>query len=255
MNPFDSASMGAGYARSRPPVHRYVLTQAAEALGRTEPWRRALDVGCGAGVSTQALEGLAGQRIGLEPAELMLRWTAEVAPRSSFVVGTAEAIPIGRGAIDLITAAGSLNFVAHLDCFFSEAERVLSPEGVLIVYDFRRASRFADSMLLTEWDEAFSNRYPEPPSEARPLNPSILAGLHPRFRLVAAREFTVALTVTPSFYVDYIMTETNVAAAVRRGESEAEIRSWCETTLGPVWRGEPHDVIFESYFACLTCPA
>ena len=87
------------------------------------------------------------------------------------------------------------------------------------------------------------------------MSPSILGGLAPRFRLIAARELTLALTLKPSFYVDYMMTETNVAAAVRRGNSEAEIRSWCETTLTPVWRGEPHEVLFDCYFACLICAA
>ena len=245
--------MGAGYAKSRPPVHAHILTEAGRALGRTEPWRRALDVGCGAGLSTKALEGFARQRVGLEPAEAMLRWTGEVAPKATFVAGAAEALPIGRGAIDVITAAGSLNFVAGLDRFFREAERVLSSEGILLVYDFSPGSRFGDSMLLKEWTGVFNTRYPKPFSEAFPLSPSILAGLDPRFRLIAARELTVALTLTPSFYVDYMMTETNVAAAVRRGNSEAEIRSWCETTLVPVWGGEPHEVLFDCYFACLTC--
>jgi SAM-dependent methyltransferase len=247
--------MGAGYARSRPPVHPHILTEASRALGRTEPWRRALDVGCGAGLSTKALEGFARQRVGLEPAESILRWTSEVAPQASFVVGAAEALPIERGAVDVITAAGSLNFVAGLDRFFPEAERVLSPEGILLVYDFSPGSRFGHSMLLKEWTEAFTTRYPKPLGEAFPLSPSILGRLNPRFRLIASRELTLALTLTPSFYVDYMMTETNVAAAVRRGNSEAEIRSWCETTLAPVWRGEPQEVLFDCYFACLTCAA
>ena len=193
--------------------------------------------------------------MGLEPAESMLRWTGEVAPKASFVAGAAEAIPIDRGTIDVITAAGSLNFVAGLDRFFPEAQRVLSPEGVLLVYDFSPGSRFDDTILLKEWTGAFTTRYPKPLSEAVALSPSILAGLDPRFHLIAAREFTLSLTLTPSFYFDYMMTETNVAAAVRRGHPEAEIRFWCETTLAPVWRGKPHEVLFDCYFACLTCAA
>src|SRR5262245_44167928 len=145
--------MGAGYARSRPPVHPLILTEASRALGQREPWRRALDVGCGAGFSTKVLEGLARQRVGLEPAEAMLGWTREVAPKARFVVGAAEAIPIDRGAIDIITAAGSLNYVAGLDRFFSEAERILSPGGVVLVYDFTAGSRFSDSVRLAEWTE------------------------------------------------------------------------------------------------------
>lgn len=243
--------MGSGYARSRPPVHPLILTEASGPLGRSEPWRRALDVGCGAGFSTKALEGFAIQRVGLEPVESMLGWTREVAPQARFVVGAAEAIPIDRGVIDIITAAGSLNYVARLDCFFSEAERVLSPGGIVLVYDFTAGSRFRDSMLLAEWTEVFTARYPLPVTEGRSLSPAILGKVDPRFRLIAARELTLALSLTPSFYVDYMMTETNVAAAMRRGIPEGEIRSWCEGTLAPVWRGEPHEVLFDCYWACL----
>ncbi len=41
-----------------------------------------------------------------------------------FAVGTAEAIPLADRTVDLITAAGSLNY-ANLDLFFPEAARVL----------------------------------------------------------------------------------------------------------------------------------
>lgn len=254
VNPFDTGSMGAGYARSRPPVHPYIVAEAVRALGRGgEPWRRALDVGCGAGLSTKALEGFARHRIGLEPAESMLRWTGEVAPGGEFVVGAAEAIPIDRGAVDAITAAGSLNYVSRLDLFFPEAARVLAPGGVLLVYDFSPGSRFRHSPALTAWSEAFTARYPKPLSEARFLSPPILDGLDPRrFRVTVARALTAAIPLAPRFYVDYMMTETNVAAAVRRGVAEAEIREWCESTLAPVWQqGEPREVLFDGYFACL----
>ncbi len=251
MNPFDSVSMGAGYARSRPPVHRLILEEVRQALGRSEPWRRSLDIGCGAGISTKALEGLTWQRVGLEPAGVMLRWSREVAPGASFVVGAAEAIPLERGSIDIITAAGSLNYVADLDRFFSEAERILMPEGLVVVYDFRAGSRFRFGLELEIWQEAFTARYPTPVSEARPLSPAILAEIDSRFRLMAGREMTLGLRLDPAFYVDYMMTETNVAAAIRRGIPELEIRQWCEHTLAVVWRGEPREVLFDCYYACL----
>ena len=93
-NPFGTDDMAAGYATSRPPVHRRVIEQAFQQLGRSGPFQRALDVGCGAGVSTRALIGFAGSCIGLEPAEAMLKWASTIAPSADFVVGTAEAIPL-----------------------------------------------------------------------------------------------------------------------------------------------------------------
>ncbi len=83
-NPFGTDEMAAGYATSRPPVHPRVIEQVYQELGRTEPFQRALDVGCGAGVSTRALIGFARNCIGLEPAETMLKWAAALAPSADF---------------------------------------------------------------------------------------------------------------------------------------------------------------------------
>lgn len=249
-NPFGTGEMAAGYARSRPPVHPLVIERAFVALGRTAPFRRALDVGCGAGVSTRALEGFAAQRVGLEPAGTMLQFAASVAPGAEFVAGIAEALPVEAGAVDLIAAAGSLNYV-DLARFFAEVSRVLTADGVLIVYDFSAGRSFRDSGALDEWFAEFFVRCPPPANAAHELGPEILGRNATGFRLGEHESFEIALRLTPQFYVDYVLTETNVAAAVRRGEDLAGIRQWCVETLAPVWRGEPHEVLFRGYFACL----
>ncbi|MEO8370020.1 MAG: class I SAM-dependent methyltransferase [Candidatus Solibacter sp.] len=249
-NPFGTDEMAAGYARSRPPVHPRVIERAFIAMGRTVPFRRALDVGCGAGVSTRALEGFAIHRVGLEPAETMLRFAATVAPGAEFLAGVAEALPLGDLTVDLIAAAGSLNYV-DLARFFAEASRILTADGVLLVYDFSAGRNFRHTAALDEWFAEFSVRYPPPPQEARALNPATLARAAVGFCLGAHENFEIALRLTPEFYLDYVLTETNVAAAVRRGVELAEICGWCADTLAPVWRGESHEVLFRGYYACL----
>src|SRR5438270_12439655 len=114
---FGTENMALGYATSRPPVHPRVIELARQSLGWSQLAARALDVGCGAGLSTKALAALAQECIGIEPAEAMLKWSAIVAPEADFVAGTAEAIPICDRSLDLLTAAGSLNYV-NLDLFF-----------------------------------------------------------------------------------------------------------------------------------------
>ena len=250
MNPFATDEMAAGYAAFRPPVHPRVMERVRASLARPLPCARALDVGCGAGVSTKALAGFARTSIGLEPAERMLKWARSAAKFATFVAGRAEAIPMLARSIDLMTAAGSLNYV-DLDHFFPEAARVLAPEGVLVVYDFSAGSSFRGSTALDEWFEEFSRRYPAPPGEGRSLSPEILAELDSGFRLQSREHFEIGLTLTPGFYLDYILTETNVAAAIRSGMARREIRSWCAETLEPVWRRAEHEVIFRGYFACM----
>jgi len=246
--------MAAGYANSRPPVHPRVMERVFRQLGRTEPFHYALDIGCGSGVSTRALDGLARARVGLDPAEAMLRWAAKVAPFASFAAGTAEAIPLRDGSVDLITAAGSLNY-AKLDLFFPEAARVLMARGVLVVYDFSAGRSLRNSTTLDAWFDAFFTRYPPPANEARELSPAILSGLNSGFHVRGQEHFEIAIAMKPEFYLDYVLTETNVAAALRAGTPYSEVRSWCAETLATVWMGEVREVIFRGYFACMAATA
>ena len=120
---FASPTLAAGYARSRPAVHPRVIDRVRRHLGVSERLRCAVDIGCGAGLSTRPLADVARTAVGIEPLEPMLAWTREVATDSKFVVGLAESLPLESGSADLMTAAGSLNY-ADLGKFFPEARRV-----------------------------------------------------------------------------------------------------------------------------------
>jgi ubiquinone/menaquinone biosynthesis C-methylase UbiE len=96
---------------------------------------RALDVGCGAGLSTAALTPLARQVIGLEPISAMLTYRQAVAPRARFVLGQAERLPFPARSFDLVAAAGSLNYT-DLPAALAEVSRVLTRDGTFLLYDF-----------------------------------------------------------------------------------------------------------------------
>lgn len=247
---YDSPRLAEAYARSRPPVHQNLIRAVAYALGVDGDGRRrlnrALDVGCGAGLSTAALEPLARYAVGLEPEPAMLAHRRAVAPRASFTIGRAERLPFAAGAFDIITAAGSLNY-ADLDLFLPDVERVLAARGVLIVYDFSAGRRFRESDVLDEWYDAFEQRYPPPPGYALDVRGIDYerAGL----RLTDYEELEVAVPMTFGSYVPYAMSEHNVESAVSRGASEEEIREWCRSTLAQVFGGEPSDVLFDAYIA------
>jgi SAM-dependent methyltransferase len=250
-NLFNTRAMAEGYAAFRPPLHRLILKRMKPHL----PWHgkasRALDIGCGAGLSTRALEDMADRRIGLEPAEPMLRGSAQTVPGAGFIVGRAEALPIREHCVDLITAAGSLNYV-DLPPFFAEAARILNPGGWIVVYDFSSGRSFRDADGLDAWFASFIARYPWPTHEGVELDPERLANVDPRFELRRHEYFDIGLTLTPAFYLEYMLTETNVAHAMRSGVSEREIRTWCASTLEPVWGDRSREVLFHGYFACLT---
>jgi SAM-dependent methyltransferase len=243
---YNSARLAAGYAYSRPPVHPHVIRMVAEHLHITKPLRSALDVGCGAGRSTDALGELAEFVVGLEPVPTMLAHIHAVAPRAFFAVGRAEELPFRSRAFDLITAAGSLNYV-DLTRFFPEAARVLAPTGRLIIYDFSAGRRFRASDALDEWFASFERRYPFPPDYE--LDVRVLDYGRSGLRPIACHEFEVALSFTAGSYVQYILSEANVEFAIVHGVPEGEIRDWCSSTIERVFGGSPHDVLFGGYIA------
>lgn len=175
----------------------------------------------------------------------MLRRARGVDPEALFVVSMAERLPIATASVELITAAGSLNYV-DLSQFFREAARILTPGGGLLVYDFR------SGRTGTSWFDTFVARYPWAPNEARALSPAILGGMNSGFRLGRHQEFEIAISMTRDAYVEYMLTETNVAAAVRSGVHPGEVRTWCAASLADEWGDGPREVRFAGYFAWLT---
>jgi SAM-dependent methyltransferase len=249
-SPFGTPEMAAGYAAFRPAIHRLILEKAFKHLGWSGQARCGLDVGCGAGLSTRALLGFAHTCIGIEPAVAMLKFAMDIAPDAHFIAGHAESIPVREKSIGVITAAGSLNYV-NLPRFFDEAARVLVREGVLVVYDFSPGRSFRKGKRLDEWFGDFITRYPVPESEATHLSPEILAKLDSRYVTVASDSFEIGVRLTPGFYLEYMMTETNVAAALRNGTSFVEIRAWAAQTLAEIWSNQEREVLFRGYYSCM----
>ena len=231
---FSSAAMALGYARSRPPLHERIV-----ALAQLPPTRAALDVGCGAGLSTRALRAIADVRIGIEPFAAMVSAGPHVEPAARFVQSRAEALPFSGGSFNLISAAGSLNYV-DLENFWPEARRVLTPDGILFVYDF--------APPLDDWFPQFMARYPAPAGDAVHLDPETLAALPSGFTVRDSQRFEIPLTMSRSAYLDYAMTETNVAHAISQGATETDIRAWCSQTIHHGSR----ELLFPGYFAVMT---
>src|SRR5438046_8898740 len=68
---YDSHRLATAYAYDRPAIHRHIVEAAGKSLHITTRLGRALDIGCGAGLSTAALAPLAESVVGLEPAPAM----------------------------------------------------------------------------------------------------------------------------------------------------------------------------------------
>lgn len=242
---YDSERLAAAYAFDRPPIHEQILRQARVERQAS----RALDVGCGAGLSTAALAPLARQVIGLEPISAMLAHRRTVAPRAAFVIGQAERLPFPAGSFDLVAAAGSLNY-ADLSLALAEVARVLRRDGTFLAYDFSVGGRSVRGELAS-WFASFEQRFPWPPGwqpvDVRGL-PLAAYGL----RLLGYTEVEIPQPMTLDTYLRYMLGETNVEHAIARGACTAEeVRDWCRASLRPVFADGNVTVVVAGYLATL----
>jgi SAM-dependent methyltransferase len=241
---YDSERLAAAYAHDRPPIHQQILRSAR--LDR--PADRALDVGCGAGLSTAALAPLARQVIGLEPIPTMLTHRRTVAPHAGFVIGQAERLPFAARSFDLVTAAGSLNYT-DLPSALAEIARVLTQDGTFLLYDFSVGRRSVSGDELARWFASFEQRFPWPPGwqpfDVREL-PLGAYGL----RLLDYADIETRLPMAFDAYLRYMLSEVNVDDAIARGACGAdEARDWCLETLEPVFADGELTVVIPGYVA------
>jgi SAM-dependent methyltransferase len=241
---YDSRRLAHGYAFLRPPVHPRVLALVADDLQIDTPIARALDVGAGAGLSTAALAPLARLAVGVEPNVGMLVHSGQVAPSGAFVAARAESLPFAGCTFDLVTAAGSLNYV-DLEVFLPRIAELLTPSGTLVVYDFSSGRKLQDDPRLERWFAAFEALHPYPGGYhfdlARLESPA--AGL----RIERRRDFVIGVPLSASAYLDYVLTESNVEHAIANGADEAALRAWCRAGLNPIFGDGTREVQFEGY--------
>jgi SAM-dependent methyltransferase len=244
---YDSERLAAAYAVDRPPIHQQILRSAR--LGRRAD--RALDVGCGAGLSTAALTPLARRVVGLEPIPTMLTHRRTVAPDAGFVLGEAERLPFAAGSFDLVTAAGSLNYT-DLPTALTEIARVLTPGGTFLLYDFSVGRTSVRGDELADWFAAFEQRYPWPPGW-QPFDVRELPLAEYGLRLLDYVDVETRLPMAFDPYLRYMLSEVNVDDAIARGACSAEeAREWCAETLRPLFADGDVTVVIPGYVATLT---
>lgn len=248
---YGNSKAGSGYAMGRPRVHPAIIERLIPHLGATLPVAWALDIGCGAGLSTAALAPVARSRLGLDPYRQMLSDHELVAPGADFVVAAAEELPLRDDVMDLVTAAGVVNYTdtARL---LPEIRRVMRPDGTLAIYDFGQGRKSATAPGLSEWFNQYQVKYPSESGYA--LDARALDYQSAGLALLSYEQFDVTVRMDQPSYVDYALTGSGVLRQVAAAESSAaakmaHIKAWCEATLASVFASPEIDVNFPCYLA------
>lgn len=207
------------YAKGRPRFHSFVIERIGKRLARAKPFALALDAGCGTGLSSVALKSVSEKVIGVDISFEMLRRT-EQAPGVEYIQACAEDLPFGAAKFDLITISQAIHWIDK-GKFFAEADRVLKPEARVIAYDNYFQGQMAGEPGFNDWyKNEFLTKYPIPPRGRRAFdrvseNPQDFVLEHEE-----SNENTIRFSAQE--LVDYLVTISNVIAAVENGNAPLE---------------------------------
>ncbi len=246
---FQHGRVAAGYACARPFLHPEVFARVRDLIGIPSRLRWALDVGCGTGMSSVALLGLSQHVVGVDASLEMLR-LARKADGLHYLASAAEALPFRGGRFDLIAACGSIDWVDRAR-FMPRAAELLVRGGFLVPLDFGDLGRSSGMPWLERWyEDVFHRAYPRPPARD-PMVTSAEAASH-GFSAPVNAPFASSHTFTPEQYADFLMTESEVTAAVEYGGEAADrVRGWLVAELAPRFGGGPRAVEFGGYIQVL----
>jgi SAM-dependent methyltransferase len=217
-NPFDSDQAARRYAGARPYYHPSALGLAVR-LQQIGPARLAIDVGCGTGLSAQALCELADRVVAIDVSAAMLR-AAQRHSRVRYLVAAAEQIPLTDRAADLATVGGAFHWFDQPSAF-TELARVLRGGASLVVYSDFFHGRLAGQPAFATWlTQSYLVRYPSPIRHAQ-FDPE--AAERAGFGPVAFRESEYRVPLTSAEMADYLLSQSNAARAIESGLTSAEV--------------------------------
>jgi len=246
---FDSGTLAQGYASDRPYLHPLVMERIRAFVGLEAKVPRALDVGCGAGLSSLALRALAQEVHGADPSTEMLA-AALGKEEIAYHPYPAEELSFAEGYFDLVAVSGAWPWIER-DRFLAQAGRILSPGGWLIIYDWSILGRMKGRPDFGEWwDDVFVPRFPKPPRNVQPLTPAQVR--KHGFTPAGQEEFTQEVLFSQDRLVGFLLTESRLADPVRQGrETEPGLRNWLDASLAPFFETGPQAILFSGYIVLL----
>lgn len=229
MNYFSPKSAAERYSKGRPFFHPLIIGRIKEFLSLAEPLSSALDVGCGTGLSTVALKEIAQNVVGVDASAEMIA----LAPREKgikYSVAPAENLPFEENEFDIITLSQVFHWLDK-DKFLAEANRVLHPNGWLVAYDNYFSGQMTENTEFYRWyKEKYLEKYPIPPRGKIEFTPENVSPYG--FRLLKEEWVKNIVGFSLEGIVDYLVTQSNVIAAVEGGKEKIEeVKEWLTESI------------------------
>lgn len=146
------------YAKWRPSYPLSLYTKVLEFSG-VDRFGAALDIGCGAGHSTDGLKSISNIVYGLDIGQDLLAKARSRHPDVSFIHSKAEKMPFEKHTMDCITV-GTAFYWMNREAVIAEIGRILKPSGTLAIYRYgfpwlssRIGSETLNAFLELYWDQ------------------------------------------------------------------------------------------------------
>ena len=217
-NPFDAKSVAQRYGKGRAYFHVIVMERIRKRLSLPRKLGRALDVGCGIGLSSRALLEIAEQVEAIDASPWMLE-APYLDPRIRYRQMPAEKLDFPNASFDLITMSQVLHWTDAAQSF-SEACRVLKPGSFVVIYDDFFLWRADEEVPFVKWFRTrFAARFPSPPRNTQPLNSQ--GQFRPAgFTFAGYEEYSHPESLTKEQLITHLITQSTVISAVdHAGES------------------------------------
>ncbi len=232
------------YRDARPYFHPVVMKMIRRKLdlkGR-QKLPSGLDVGCGTGQSTIALLDVVERAIGIDSSDEMLAH-AERHKRVDYMPGSAEQMPVPDNSAEIVTASLAVHWF-DLPAFLAESARVLRPCGWLVLYSNGFRGQMAGKAEFHDWcNEVYAVRYPSPPRQSYDPNKQTLSPSP--FDWITSDPYENKVAFSQEQLVAYLMTQSNVVAAVEQGSEKAEgVTGWLNEQTNPFFDSEPGTFLF-----------
>ncbi|XP_078507141.1 putative methyltransferase DDB_G0268948 [Lissotriton helveticus] len=122
---------------------KYMIREPGEVQGlilsylekKKNHYELAVDIGCGTGESTRFLAAHFQKVVGIDISKAQIEEAKSVGAPSnvSYLVGSAENLPLEDSSVDLITTSVAAHWF-NIEEFLRESDRVLKPNGCLAMY-------------------------------------------------------------------------------------------------------------------------
>lgn len=233
-NHFIHAGAAARYAAARPYFHPMVVERIVRRAGHGR-FARALDVACGTGQSAKALAAVCDSVDAIDISADMLAHADQNA-RIHYQQASAETLPFPDDHFDLLTVGLAFHWFDQ-SAFLRKAHRVLKPEAWLVIYTNGFNGETAENADFHSWAwEVYPQRFPAPPRRGLGVRAELVGPFG--FELTGEEPFQNPILMTGEELTGYLLTQTNVIAAVESGTvSIADAAAWIDAGVRPFFGG------------------